>query len=377
MNQVSCANMIIASFRVISRFFIFSICWASIQATALAQDSESVQQKWITAPIVVGHLATKELGIVINTDDPYSKEVGAYYIKARKLADWQVLRVQLPDVGVINPQQLAELKAKIDDHFGSRVQALALVWQRPFAVDCNSITAAITMGFDPTVCINPQQLCKPTRQSPYFGSTSTEPYKDFGMRLTMLLAASNVSQAKALIDRGVKADGSLATKKAPTANIHFVEASDVPRNVRKYFYPPAGPMPGIKAKVYLDKAEALKNRSNVLLYEIGAESVDYLDTISFLPGALADHLTSYGGALQPGHSQMTAFSWIDAGVTATYGTTSEPCAHWQKFPHPQALLQFYVQGATAIESYWKSVMWPQQGLFVGEPLAAPFSPKQR
>jgi uncharacterized protein (TIGR03790 family) len=66
-------------------------------------------------------------------------------------------------------------------------------------------------------------------------------------------------------------------------------------------------------------------------------------------------------------------SWIGAGATASYGTTSEPCAHWQKFPHPQALLLFYVNGATAIETYWKSVVWPQQGLFVGEPLAAPFS----
>ena len=70
---------------------------------------------------------------------------------------------------------------------------------------------------------------------------------------------------------------------------------------------------------------------------------------------------------------MSVLSWIDAGATASYGTTSEPCAHLQKFPDPQALLLFYVQGATALEAYWKSVRWPQQGLFVGEPLAAPFS----
>lgn len=34
---------------------------------------------------------------------------------------------------------------------------------------------------------------------------------------------------------------------------------------------------------------------------------------------------------------------------------------------------FYAQGASVIEAYWKSVWWPQQGLFVGEPLAAPFA----
>jgi hypothetical protein len=32
-----------------------------------------------------------------------------------------------------------------------------------------------------------------------------------------------------------------------------------------------------------------------------------------------------------------------------------------------------VQGASALEAYWKSVAWPQQAVFVGEPLAAPFS----
>ena len=46
----------------------------------------------------------------------------------------------------------------------------------------------------------------------------------------------------------------------------------------------------------------------------------------------------------------------------------------QKFPHPQLLLWHYLQGETAIEAYWKSVRWPDQSLFVGEPLAAPFAP---
>ena len=64
--------------------------------------------------------------------------------------------------------------------------------------------------------------------------------------------------------------------------------------------------------------------------------------------------------------------WIESGAVASYGTVSEPCNHLQKFPHPQWLLLHYLQGATAIEAYWKSVRWPQQGLFVGEPLAAPF-----
>jgi hypothetical protein len=65
--------------------------------------------------------------------------------------------------------------------------------------------------------------------------------------------------------------------------------------------------------------------------------------------------------------------WIASGATASHGTVSEPCNHVQKFPHPQVLLLHYLQGSTAIEAYWKSVAWPQQSLFIGDPLAAPFA----
>ena len=66
-----------------------------------------------------------------------------------------------------------------------------------------------------------------------------------------------------------------------------------------------------------------------------------------MPGAVGDHLTSFGGALEGRGGQMTALAWIASGATASYGTVSEPCAHPQKFPHPQVLLLQYVQGSTA------------------------------
>jgi uncharacterized protein (TIGR03790 family) len=73
-----------------------------------------------------------------------------------------------------------------------------------------------------------------------------------------------------------------------------------------------------------------------------------------------------------GTGQMSVLRWLQAGSTATYGTVSEPCNHWQKFPNPLVLLKHYLHGETATEAYWKSVAWPTQGLFVGEPLAAPY-----
>jgi uncharacterized protein (TIGR03790 family) len=108
-----------------------------------------------------------------------------------------------------------------------------------------------------------------------------------------------------------------------------------------------------------------------MIYQTGLARVSDLNTLNFMPGALADHLTSSGGDLY-GKGQMSVLHWLDAGATASYGTVSEPCNYWQKFPNPTLLLKWYSQGATAVEAYWKSVAWPGQGLLVGEPLAAPY-----
>ena len=327
-------------------------------------------RRWATAPRVFGRLTAADLGIVINEDDPYSVEVGDYYAKARKIPAARILRVKLPVKGVLARDEFDELSKKVNAFFGSRVQGLALAWRLPYGVECNSITGALTMGFDGSLCSN---TCAPSKRSTFFGATSTQPFKDHQMRLSMLLASRDVEAAKALIDRGVQSDGTLGLRGGLPVFAHYVTTSDAVRSQRQLMFPPAGMLSRFGIDVVLDQTDALRNADRVLLYMTGRATVDGLDTVKFVPGALADHLTSFGDILDKPHGQMSAQAWLDAGATASYGTTSEPCSHLQKFPNPQALLLFYVQGATALETYWKSVLWPQQGLFIGEPLAAPFA----
>ena len=340
------------------------------EAAASSGSSAASGRRGMTMPRVFGHLTAKDLGVVINTDDPYSVQVGEYYAKARAIPPSRVLRLSLPMKATLAPDEFEAFKKQIDDFFRAKVQALALTWRLPYGVNCNSITGALALGYDAKLCSN--SCAVPAKTSTYFGSSSTKPFTDHRMRLSMLLAAKDADSAKALIDRGVRSDGTLGLRGAPAVNAHFVTTSDNVRSVRQQLFPPAGSNPPFGVDVYLDQTDALKNADRVMLYQTGRAQVDFLDTNEFVPGALGDHLTSFGGILDKPHGQMTVLSWIDAGVTATYGTTSEPCAHLQKFPHPQALIGFYLQGATALEAYWKSVAWPQQGLFVGEPLASPF-----
>lgn len=342
---------------------------AGAASTASSRAPQPVRQ-WLKAPRVYGRITTREVGLVINLDDPYSVQVGEYYARARKIPDEQILRVRLPVRGELSVAEFDAFRQQVDAFFGESIQALALAWRLPYAVGCNSLPGALALGYDARLC---SQTCAPSRPSLYFGSDTIRPYTDYRMRLSMLLASRDVKGAKALIDRGVKADSTLGLKGAPLANVHFVTTSDAVRSQRQLLFPPPGKLPRVGVEVFLDKTDALRDADRVLVYLTGRAQVDWLDTIGFLPGALADHLTSFGGVLDRPHGQMTVLSWIDAGATASYGTTSEPCAHLQKFPNPQALVLFYSQGATALEAYWKSVAWPQQGLFVGEPLAAPFS----
>ena len=324
---------------------------------------------WVSVPRSPGRLTARDIGLVINTSDAYSVEVGEFYAKARGLQPQQVLRVALPVRPTLTADELEALRRAIDSHFDARTQALALAWTEPYAVGCNSITGALALGYDAGLCA---QTCAPSKPSPYFNARSASPYTDLRLRPSMLLAAKDVAGAKALIERGVEADHSLGLRGAPPVHAWFLATPDRARSSRAAFFPPPGPARDLGVVVHVERATTLHDVDRLLLYETGAASVERLDTLRWVPGALADHLTSFGGQLDGKSGQMSALEWIASGATASYGTVSEPCSHPQKFPHPQVLLLHYLQGSTAIEAYWKSVAWPQQGVFIGEPLAAPF-----
>ncbi|MBZ2206841.1 TIGR03790 family protein [Massilia soli] len=309
-------------------------------------------------------LTPSQLAIVINDDDPNSVAVGAYYRKVRDIPHANVVHVNIPNRPQrLDAAQFAVLKKDIDRQLGAGIEAVLMIWTAPYAVECNAITSAFTLGFDAAQCL---RSCAPGRPSKYFNSAATQPYTQDGMRLSMLLPTESVPQAKAVIDRGVAAGFRVLP-----ATAYFMVTSDAARNARARFYPPPARLASRKIATRVVKADVLEGADDIIIYQTGMRHVGKLDTLGFRPGALADHLTSLGGDLL-GQSQMSSLRWLEAGATASYGTVSEPCNHWQKFPHPAILLKHYVGGASAIEAYWKSVAWPAQGLFIGEPLATPY-----
>ncbi|HLL09597.1 MAG TPA: TIGR03790 family protein [Rubrivivax sp.] len=325
----------------------------------------------IAIPRTSGRLRAAQIGLLINTADPASVTLGEYYLAARKLAPAQVLRVDLPVRPVLQREEFVRLREAVEAKFGPEIQALALAWTAPYRVECNAITGALTLGFDPDMC---RQTCAASRPSPYFNSASIRPFSNFNLRPSMMLAARSLDQAKALVDRGVAADGALALRGRPPVLALMLTSDDAARGVRQRLYPPSGLLRTAGIDVQTRPMTQLPGAGPLLLALGGSVRVPLDPAPDWTPGGIGDHLTSFAGDLLGEHGHSTALDWIESGATASHGPVTEPCNHLQKFPHPQVLLGHYLQGATVIEAYWKSVAWPQQSLFVGEPLAAPFAP---
>jgi len=305
-------------------------------------------------------LGPADLGLVVNDADPASVAIADYYRQARGIPERHIAHVSLPGAPrKLDAAAFAALRQQVDSQLGPEVRAVLFAWTAPYAVECNGLTAAYTLGFDAAQC---RQVCGPGRKNPYFDKTTLPP----GMRLSMLLPAEPAGMARALVDRGRVAGFS-----TPRAHAYYLSTSESARNVRARFFPPSGALPARRLTVHTLRQDELADAQDIMFYQTGMARVGKLDTLGFLPGALADHLTSYGGDLL-GSSQMSSLRWLEAGATASYGTVSEPCSHWQKFPHPSVLLRHYLGGASAIEAYWRSVAWPAQGVFIGEPLARPY-----
>jgi len=307
------------------------------------------------------------LALIVNDEDPFSVRTAQRYQAERGIPPENVIHIRIkPVVSSIDPAVFKRVKNEVDRRASAHIQAYLLTWTLPYRVGCMSITSAFTFGYDTAFCA---VGCRPTKPSPYFSSMSEAPFSDLGVRPSMMLAGIDEKQIDDLIDRGVRADYT-----HPEGTGYLVTTGDKARSTRTpAFRKLAAEYTGDFPIRHLH-IDALTEKKDVMLYFTGATWVAGLDTLSFLPGAVADHLTSIGGVLD-GIRQMSILRWIEAGATASYGAVVEPCNYPQKFPHPAIFIANYLRGESLIESYWKSVAWPGQGVFVGEPLARPFAQK--
>ncbi|GEM_PF-6237510 len=370
---------------------IFMLCMFSLCAQNNNVSSNSEYEAFTPAggPTVLlprTSILPEQIAIIVNDADPISASVASYYASARGIPTQNIITVSLNTSSTASLSTSAFNDAMDDINAAllgreNEIQAFVLAWKAP-----NFFDGIPRQGFPDksSVCAafaNGELLSNPGGESythdlenEFYNSNSVQPYTDYGIRPTMHLMtnANTLAEAEDLIDLGVSADGTF-----PTGDGYFVRTRDPHRNARwSQMLTVPSQYSGIDLYT-LDLSgvtnDYLSNTSDILFYFTGNEWIDDIETNSYAPGAICDHLTSGGGRI--GGGQMFIGEWLEAGATATYGTVSEPTSSPSRFPNVSHLVREYFQGGSAIDSYWKSVLNPSLGMFAGEPLARPYKPQ--
>ena len=317
--------------------------------------------------------------VVINQTSSNSCELGNYYCQQRQVPPQNVLSIHWPGgntlwtsndfqtnlvVPLLNLLATRQLTNQID----YVVLSMDIPLQTSYGPTLNGTTAALFYGLrlgtgsDPFGVTNSYAASEAVfRQAPPVGAT------DYSFLATMITGDSLI-QAKQLVDHGVASDGTF-----PQQPVVLAKSSDNVRNVRHPYFDNA-----IFNVNILGVSSILRTNSNLVTWPNGC--LGYQTGLAqfsvpqgmFVPGAIADSMTSFGGVIFGSNSQTNLLAFINGGATGSYGTVAEPANDTQKFPNPQVYF-YQARGFSLAESYYQSVNVPYLGLMVAEPLAASFA----
>ena len=324
--------------------------------------------------------------IVVNQASTNSVQLGNYYQEQRQVPPQNFLRITWPlsnsltdwaepdyNSVLLNPL-LAMLATR---QLTNQIDYIVLSMDIPYrlslnsSVALNSTTSALFYGLKP----DPASPCSmaPGSTNRYAGTEGVFRYVPpisaaSNSFLVTMITSSNLALAKQIVDSGVAGDST-----CPTQTVWLIKGGDVDRNVRFVLFDHTVFDTRVRGNCSVARADryGIGGLGTIL----GAETGEYyygVYDVAFVPGSLADNMTSYGGAILDtgGHLSMLAF--LAAGAAGTYGTLDEPCNYLEKFPSPQNYF-YQARGFSLAECYYQSVTNPYQGLLVGEPLAAPFA----
>ena len=328
--------------------------------------------------------------VVVNTNSADSIELGNHYAAVHGIPDHHICRVDIATnlVSVTSNEFRSLLVGPITNHIAvnglaGQIDFLVLCQDVPTRVrNVEGVDSSLFYGFknapgtydDPYGCKLPAYTSNAYYQAER-AYRSVDGWNATNGFIAFHLVASNLATAKLVADRGAAAQSSFP---AGTAYLFF--NGDAPRGVRERLYDRTQfaftSLPGLPlACAIAPRYTELSGKTNVVGFQDGFCCISPVVRTNnvWLPGAYADHMTSCGGMIpDPCYGQATVLDWMGIGATASYGTVDEPCAYTQKFPDP--LLGFYyARGFTIGEAYAMSIAAPYQGLFAGDPLAAPFA----
>ena len=226
-------------------------------------------------------LTSDTLAVVINENDPHSVKAAVAYIAAHKIPARNVVRVSLPIKDTLSGFEYQRFQESLLMQLPAGINGLALVWRKPFRVECMSITSAIAFGGDRTACA---QGCKTTRVNKWYFDPDGSREATRAQLRSMLVTGGEWEATLGLIQRGAQAQGN-----QPDGKALLVVSGDRNRDVRlpsfaRLVFEPPGRVTIERRKGFVNSAEDVVFTSPVLC------ECPHLEAVRFLPGAVADHL---------------------------------------------------------------------------------------
>jgi uncharacterized protein (TIGR03790 family) len=328
--------------------------------------------------------------VVVNQNSANSIQLANAYCRQRSVPPQNVLRLTNQWSGGSNYCAVDEFQNELCSpllamlparHLTNQIQFVLLSMDLPYTVlganGVNGATSALFYGFKPDTtppsglpasCSLPIDSDNSYAFSELpFAGAAPQTASTNSFLAVMLTDSNGLANAELILDRAVAADSTF-----PTQPVYLAKTDDSARNVRFYEFDNAifdTRVHGGYSMVRLHTDST--DYTNLLGLETGLTDFS-LPTNAYVPGAIADNLTSFGGDLLINSGQTPLLAFLDAGAAISYGTVVEPCNYLQKFPNP--LDCFYqARGFCLAEAYYQSLQNPYQGIMVGEPLSAPFA----
>jgi uncharacterized protein (TIGR03790 family) len=317
--------------------------------------------------------------VVVNQFSSNSCELGNYYCQQRGVPPQNLLYINWSggnilwtsndfQTALVTPLLQMLAARQLTNQVDYLVLSMDIPFQTSFGSTMNGTTSALFYGLrsgdgsDPFGITNSYAASEAAfRQAAPVGAPG------FSFLATMI-TGNSLAQAEQLVGQGVASDGT-----SPQQPVILAKSSDTYRNIRYEYFDNT-----IFNVNVLGISSILRTNTDLVSwptscsgYETGLAQFSVSQNL-FIPGAVADSMTSFGGMIFGGNSQTNLLAFINGGAAGSYGTVAEPGNDTQKFPNPQ--VYFYQdRGFNLAESYYQSLNVPYLGLTVAEPLAAPFA----
>ena len=341
-----------------------------------------------------------ELLVLANAREAESMAVAEAYVRLRDIPAVNLLALDLGDAvrgdtpsisptifttKIWAPAQAALRERGIGDH----ILAWAYSTHFPFRIDSSPPVSLQGLTFVRNRLPTPTEISAGTYASALFAGPDSPtgngfapqsfdsaklllrdemPLPNMTLGYTGAPGGNTLQEVLAMLHNGMEADGT-----APDGTVYYVTRDDIRSKAREWqFASAADGLRRLGVRAVITNAMPT-GAEGILGIMTGTPAVEPAAAGRYRPGAMAEHLTSFAGVLDnPQQTKMTR--WIAAGATGTAGAVCEPMSYWTKFPNAR-FFNHYRMGCTMIESFYQSIRCPLQLMLIGDPLAAPWTPK--